>query len=69
MDFTWGYFLNCGGNEINGKQINCELDENKYSDIVKSSLSLNPRIIGACCESNPNHIKSIYSVLNETTYS
>ncbi len=65
LNFRWGFYLNCGSGEYTDKEISCGLDENRYAEIVKSSLSLKPKLIGACCGSNPNHIKSIKNLLDE----
>jgi len=59
LDFDWGFYLNCG--EINNlnRNIKCELEPESYIEIIKSSLNLGPKLIGACCGSNPMHIKRI----------
>jgi len=59
FNFNWGFYLNCGQGHYSDIEISCGIDEKSYADIVKRSLSLNPKIIGACCGSNPKHIKSI----------
>lgn len=69
FDFSWGYYLNCGQmNNLNGN-ILCELDPSKYIDIIKSSLTLKPKMIGACCGSNPEFIKNIKYLLHGKTNS
>ncbi len=59
----WGFYLNCGSGNFEDENIQCGIDENQYSEIVKTSLNLVPKIIGACCGSNPKHIKSIKNLI------
>ena len=69
IDFNWGYYLSCGQmNSLNGKIV-CELDPGKYIDIIKSSLNLKPKMIGACCGSNHEFIKNINNLLHGKTNS
>lgn len=53
----WGFYLNCGSGDYNDSEITCGVSPKEYLEIVKSSLSLNPKLIGACCGSTPAHIK------------
>ena len=64
---NWGLYLNCGSGNYYDKEITCGIDEISYADIVKSSLNLKPKLIGACCGSNPNHIKSLKKLINGKT--
>ncbi|PID63340.1 MAG: hypothetical protein CR986_00125 [Ignavibacteriae bacterium] len=64
LDFNWGFYLNCGSENFNNNFV-CELSPKEYSEIVNYSLTLKPKIIGACCGSNPLHIKSIRKMLDE----
>jgi len=59
LSFRWGFYLNCGSGELTDDLIHCGLNENSYAEIVKDSLALSPKLVGACCGSNPNHIKAI----------
>lgn len=65
LNFVWGFYINCGDGNYTDNNISCGIDEIKYKDIVKSYLCLDPSIIGACCGSNPKHIKAIRDLLNE----
>lgn len=69
LDFDWGFYLNCG--QINNltESIKCDLDPQSYIEIIKSSLNLSPKLIGACCGSNPMHIKKINDLIYEKTNS
>jgi len=69
LDFNWGYYLNCGSGSHTDKNISCGVTENQYAEIVKSSLNYNPKLIGTCCGSNPNHTRKIRNLLNEKTNS
>jgi homocysteine S-methyltransferase len=65
IDFPWGFYINCGSGHFADSNIECGIDPTEYSEIVKKTLKLHPKIIGACCGSNPEHIKSISGILNE----
>lgn len=69
IDYNWGFYLNCGEtNNLNGNII-CNITPQKYIEIVKSSLNLGPKLIGACCGSNPMHIKKINNLFYGKTNS
>jgi len=65
FDFDWGFYLNCGSGEYTEQNIRCGLDPVEYSEIVRSMLIHNPKLIGACCGSNPKHIETIKHLFNE----
>ena len=65
FDFNWGTYLNCGSGEYTDENISCGIDEHEYADIVKDILPKSPSFIGACCGSNPNHIKEIKRLIDE----
>lgn len=69
LDFNWGFYLNCCKGTYTDHNIICELDENRYAEIVKSSLAFKPKLIGACCGSTPMHIKKIRELIYGTTNS
>ena len=59
-----GFYLNCGDpNSIETNYLednfNAFIAPQDYAEIVKSYQDLNPVIVGACCMSNPEHIKAI----------
>lgn len=59
LDFNWGFYLNCGSGNYKDKNISCGIDEVKYAEIVKSYFTLKPKLVGACCGSNPKHIMQL----------
>ncbi|MCB9219376.1 MAG: homocysteine S-methyltransferase family protein [Ignavibacteriales bacterium] len=65
LNFNWGFYLNVGHGNYTDSNIQCGIDEINYSEIVKSSLDLNPKLIGACCGSNSKHISAIKKLFNE----
>lgn len=65
LNFNWGFYLNVGHGNYTDSNIQCGIDEISYTEIVKSSLDLNPKLIGACCGSNPKHISAIKKLFNE----
>jgi len=64
-DYPWGFYLNCGSGNFEEKIISCNFYPKDYLEIVKEYINLKPLFIGACCGSNPNHIKTIKDYLNE----
>lgn len=67
LNYSWGFYLNCCKGSYTNDELFCDIDENSYVDIVKSSLSFNPKLIGACCGSSPKHILKIKNLLYGTT--
>jgi homocysteine S-methyltransferase len=64
IDTVWGFYLNCGSGNYKDKDINCSISPLEYIEFVKSIQSISPSIIGACCGSNPLHIKQIKEMLD-----
>ncbi len=67
LNFNWGFYLNCGSGSYSDENISCGFSPTDYIEIVKTSLPFNPKLIGACCGSNPSHIKSIREYFDEKT--
>jgi len=63
LNFNWGFYLNCGNGNISDESIICGIDETQYSQIVQQYLNYDPKLIGACCGSNPKHISKIKKLL------
>lgn len=63
LSFDWGFYLNCGSGNFTDSNISCGISPIEYSVILKNSLKFNPKLIGACCGSNPNHISIIKKLL------
>lgn len=64
LNFNWGFYLNCGGGNYTDQNIKCGIDEFEYAEIVKTYLDYKPKLIGACCGSNPKHIYELKIILN-----
>jgi homocysteine S-methyltransferase len=67
IDFNWGYYLNCAGDNYFKEKIVSAIDSIKYTRIVEKSLKFRPSFIGACCGSSPEHIKALKAFLNGKT--
>jgi len=63
-DFNWGFYLNCGVGEPTDEIISCSLSPKEYLTGLKRWLPFNPLFVGACCGSNPDHIKIIKEYLD-----
>ncbi len=63
MEF--GFYLNCGSGEYTDKEISCGVSPTDYAEFVKKYLHLNPKIVGSCCGSNPNHTKELRNLIDE----
>jgi homocysteine S-methyltransferase len=65
INFNWGFYINCGSGNYFDENISCGITPSEYLEIVKTSLPFNPKLIGSCCGSNPDHIKKIREYFNE----
>ena len=61
---NWGYYLNCGSGNPEDTIIQCGFSPEDYLETVKDSLKFSPSFIGACCGSNPVHIRKIKEYLD-----
>lgn len=59
LNFNWGFYLNCGKGKYSDENISCGVSPLNYLEFVKNSLPFDPKLIGSCCGSNPEHIKLI----------
>lgn len=66
INYDWGFYLNCGSGDYNDSKIVCGLDEMHYAEVVEGTLNLKPKLVGACCGSNPKHIERIKKLFDET---
>ncbi len=64
FSFNWGFYLNCGTGNPEDEIINCSISPDNYIKAIKPSLKYTPSFIGACCGSNPLHIKKIKEFLD-----
>lgn len=67
LDFNWGFYLNCGSGNPEDEIIKCGISPDEYIKAIKPSLKYTPSFIGACCGSNPLHIKKIKEILDDKT--
>lgn len=65
LNFRWGFYLNLGADIQSSEVIICGVESKTYSEMVKKYLKWNPVIIGACCGSNPSHIKELRKKVDE----
>ncbi len=65
LKFNWGFYLNLGSGDQTSEIINSGVDENEYSEMTLKYLKYNPVVIGACCGSNPSHIKALRKTIDE----
>jgi methionine synthase I (cobalamin-dependent) len=59
---SWGFYLNCGSGNPQDENIKCSVDPIKYVKIVDEAMKYKPSFVGACCGSNPTHIKEIKKI-------
>jgi methionine synthase I (cobalamin-dependent) len=64
FNYNWGFYLNCGSGNPEDEIIKCGVSPDKYLISVKSSIKYHPSFVGACCGSNPSHIKKIKEYLD-----
>ena len=64
IDFNWGFYLNCGGEDYFKRKIETLVDPILYLQIIEKYITFNPSFIGGCCGSTPAHIKAIKKFLN-----
>jgi homocysteine S-methyltransferase len=63
-NYKHGFYLNMGNKNRDG-EFNDIISPINYKKYVKNYLTKNTLFIGACCGSNPNHIKEIKELINE----
>lgn len=62
---NWGFYFNCGAGNYEDEIISCGISPNNYLNQIKFLMEYKPKFVGACCGSNPAHIKLIKEYLNE----
>jgi homocysteine S-methyltransferase len=63
----WGFYLNCGAGKITDENISTGITPEKYAENIQNYLNKSPSFMGACCGSNPSHIKHIKWMLDGQT--
>ncbi len=66
-ELNWGAYFNCGSGDYTDEQIICGISPSDYTSEIYKLLKYSPSFIGACCGSNPNHIKEIKNLLDGKT--
>ncbi|MCX7876319.1 MAG: homocysteine S-methyltransferase family protein [Melioribacteraceae bacterium] len=61
---NWGFYFNCGLGDYKEEKIFCSINPTEYKKIVSPLFKLNPTFVGACCGSNPNHIKELRGLID-----
>ena len=65
-NINWGFYLNCGSGNYSDRFIQCGVSPSEYLKTVRESLKYEPSFIGSCCGSNPDHIKAIKMLYEQT---
>jgi len=63
--FNWGFYFNCGGEDITREPISCSIYPEDYIAQIKPLIDNNTVIIGSCCGSTPEHTKTIRKYIDE----
>ena len=66
LETEWGFYLNCGLSSPAEQVISCIISPDDYLSDIKKWLPYEPVFVGACCGSNPEHIKKIKEYFDET---
>jgi len=65
LSCNWGVYLNLGKGDYTDDVIINTVSPGHYQKILKSVFNRKPSFIGACCGSNPSHIKELRDLFNE----
>jgi homocysteine S-methyltransferase len=65
FNYNWGVYLNLGTGDYTEDIIKNSVSPRHYLKILKSIFHRKPSFIGACCGSNPSHIKELRNLFNE----
>jgi methionine synthase I (cobalamin-dependent) len=65
FNYNWGVYLNLGVGDYTEDIIRDSVSPRHYLKILKSVFHKRPSFIGACCGSNPSHIKELRNLFNE----
>lgn len=58
--------LNCGDGAVTDETISCGVSPKEYAAFWKSGARRRPTLLGACCGSEPAHIKALRKAIDET---
>ena len=65
FNYNWGVYMNLGTGDYTNDIIKNSVSPRHYLKILKSVFHRKPSFIGACCGSNPTHIKELRDLFNE----
>jgi S-methylmethionine-dependent homocysteine/selenocysteine methylase len=65
FNYNWGVYMNLGTGDYTDDIIKNSVSPRHYLKILKSVFHKKPSFIGACCGSNPSHIKELRDLFNE----
>jgi S-methylmethionine-dependent homocysteine/selenocysteine methylase len=65
FNYNWGVYMNLGSGDYTDSIIKNSVSPRHYQKILKSVFNKRPSFIGACCGSNPSHIKELRNLFNE----
>lgn len=65
---NWGFYLNCGGENMKSETLCCEVKPINYAKIFQSIPLNNCEFIGSCCGSNHLHTKAIKEYFDENIH-
>jgi homocysteine S-methyltransferase len=65
FNYNWGVYMNLGTGDYTNDIIKNSVSPRHYLKILKSVFHRKPSFIGACCGSNPSHIKELRDLFNE----
>jgi len=63
--YPFGFYLNCGKGNISDNEIECGINPDNYSNIIREYLSMSPIFVGSCCGSDTSHTKSLRDLIDE----
>lgn len=63
---NWGFYFNCGAGNYEDDIITCGISPSAYLNQIKLLFKNQPKFVGACCGSNPAHIKAIKEYFDGT---
>jgi methionine synthase I (cobalamin-dependent) len=65
LDYSWGFYLNCGSGKLTDKNISCGLSPKNYALQVQNLIDKKTMFVGSCCGSTPEFTKYLKDMLNE----
>ncbi len=66
LNFNWGFYFNCGGENYEDKEIISAITPEKYIEKIKDIVNESIVFIGSCCGSTPAHTAAIRKFLEES---